>query len=1603
MDNGDDCTESNATIIEVVLANIGPSTYGSGKFLLPSKLPTNDISKYRVVYDESRGCYEVCHRSIRHFYKAENMPKIVLASPSANHTEVEPFRYSITRPSSKCTIVPKDEEAVTITTVSKTAICVEDAHAEEATTPNPACKIETNVKSPVSPTPCSEPEVSKGTYYRSPSGFHWAAMVEDEEEGCEDEQDCTPSKESALTTAFVPEDILGSRFVLPAITENGDLAQMTAKSQTTALLIPEYYVSPTGQDRATMDEEEHFESGANPPPEAYSNACTDSEPLSPVTPISTTSSDSDKTHLEKDSEREDLSSKHLALNLYGLPEKHDVSGFTGDKWRKRWNDNSCIQGLDLQMREVNYETYKTHAYNYMQQHNSHWTFIKVKAQEHPILAEHGNPNDETAIEESETDYSDADGSRNALMGDNMSDASYDLPNLRQYVPEYTTEEVNAVLSQIDDATRSSPIANQYARGVIDWTHMCRASKAILASGSYHQTCLEEADRSVDWFWDVVRDDGSTAFHYRGCVKPQSTPNSTCNAIKTEEVHHYNFCGNPVDTKSATPPAVSMWFAFSPGVTEHAKTASKSMHKQVLMSQAGKYLDPFSYSGPKVFRFMQGTALQEFATGLAEKVYIPEGIWMTDYFGRDEGKPQCSTYVSNCFDGSYDTLNHPLQPYVISAGNDGDTVTNDGQRLHPMNVSKTRAPVGARSNLWYIQAVDDMASDIVSGESVRTSQSPEALLLDDCQAVIAQLTLAANPTEKTDHKVVTSFGERDIAACLKSSIELTAIEVGSILSEVNLLLDQNEKQHLDKECDVLKERLRCLIDPSGQPVDNVKIVEDTSNPSTEPVEKSTTNTIIVRLPIYNIHPIVTESVNIDTKNVAPSYINQLCQAEVDVSAVQHFNVGVDTQETRTVNGTTSVPVAIDEAVVDNGKDFVLTIASEDCGSPSAIDLVSYDEDLANEDLNEGSGEISSDNTALEEMGLDGSAGELEPKILEQSAHQALRWQVLTLEKYAASTDSGLLEELSGNPEALASPRDMSESLHDVEDQSSLNTSQFKRPGFIHEDDSLEGISFFSTPTKRGLESWLNEGDSKDQALLMPEDNADEDHEEPPAKASRYKRPEAALGFRSKNVVQYKDDFVDDLSAIEEGFEDSGMDSDEYSPDKSGRIIDCWPESEDEEQGPAPDIFVKVIDVENVADNMTAPVSVTKPKKGCDACSKPHGPSVKLRPKTLESKRNELKKPHQKNSSDAHNIMSPHITNGIAEDQIVCIAADGSLPRSAISVLASPHVATRENIATKVEYLEALIPNAYIPEVKIPELLLPPPILPVASISEMLVFYETTSLVVIPESNLPALQTLDSTFIDQDSRQQDVLNAHQTSTMTDCSPPRVTAQHPDMPVPTNVTADLSAIVIDSVIIGDDEFADDSEVENCVLSSDEVDVKERAWVLEYPDYLQVDHNAVEEDVPKDGKYYGVDFDLLEIGNGIPANTHAVSEVTNVGHDALRIAFPLALSCEEEFKKQLNIAILIPLPAEDEDELRHEEAVEELEMAQEQLMETAEPLNQEVGRPVSAMSPGSKTDEETQSTVFDCGGLLDFTLPRPKLGDCLLYGSIAAYLGYRIYSAFR
>ena len=1268
-------------------------------------------------------------------------------------------------------------------------VSVEHMHTEAGTPPILPCDASTQ-SSPL----LALETLSVGLPHDSLTGPDWADIVEDEIE-----QSMAKDKDASCiaicsSIAISSDDTSCFKVDLEPSIEAQDDASLTTGIQSIEVLIPTYYTSATGQDWADMDNEEHLISCNGSLPELDSSIPTDSEPTSPATLVSICLTESDEKSQDYD-DFESLSVCLQALDLSGLPRKHEQYEATGQDWQTCSRYLANMTGLNLQVGDRNYKSGRMHLEDYLYGRSS-WNLSNVPGQKHYKNTQKGNNSKKNASEYSETEYN-ADNFNNNDTQDQLYDVSNSLPNLRQYIPQNTTEQLNEVLAQMDETTRKLPVATQYAQGVIDWTHMCQASRDILAVSKRPRRFLQQADRSVDWFWDVVKADGSKAFHYRGLSTPESVPVLSSEITATKPVHHYNYCGSPLYAKSATPPAVSLWFAFSPGVADHNVKSKISLHKQVLMSEAGNYLDPFAYSGPEVSHFMQGTALQEFATGLVEKVYVPVGTWMDDDYGPDEDVPQLSTRVSRWFNGSFDTINRPIFPYVVTAGDDGDTVINDGQHVHSISISKARKPVEAVSSLRYVQMADGTADDRIN--TMSTSQTHN--ILNDCETIIAQIMSTGDPDANASSKIVLSFGEFTPKTCLRTNIKSTATELSAVLSKLDMLIEKDTKSELDKECDMLTERLHTLVDPS-------RLLPDHGQP----------NKGIARGPA---------------------------------------------EEPAANNG-------LNEAIVDKYSD-------RQC-------------------------ETSTGDIFWRRPGLDGVEGELETEIFKQTSQPALHDKVLVCVASIAGTKDDLsAAKLSEKLECTANNTSAKDSAQGIEFESSVTLPHHKRPGYIYEGDSLEGSSFFSTQTKQQFESWLNKEDSEDLKVTTSGDEIDEEIVELMAYGSPFKRPKAALGFR-------RDNLRNDLCVNDNDSEHSGEGSDAYLSDNSGMMINEWPDSEDEAEPPS-DICVKVLDTREIAGHIT-----------------------------------EIKTP------------------------------------------------------------EALIPDEDIPDKDIPELLLPDPKISLTPVSQMAAPNMTTAEMSMPRASLPTYVISETSVTEHLPKQEDDRGDHDTELILERASSTALPtidKPPESPVFPTIIRSISASTATSIIIEDDEFEDDSDVENCLLSEHEVAVRERVWLRNNPGYVNTcDTNVlVEDDIPRGGKHCGVDFDLLKFEDTTPV-LPCINLETIPQEPVTAEAAPLSIqSINSKFREELELAIATPLPPALEDEVAL--AQEELRGAAAHNVDDSEVSEQYVEQVAPTMVPSD--DLQPQPPLFDCGGLLEFSLPRPKVGDILLYGSIAIYLGHRLYSALR
>lgn len=106
------------------------------------------------------------------------------------------------------------------------------------------------------------------------------------------------------------------------------------------------------------------------------------------------------------------------------------------------------------------------------------------------------------------------------------------------------------------------------------------------------------------------------------------------------IHHFNYLGNGVRCKSATPPAISLLVAVAGAKASFILDGLEplNLHGYAVMRSAMKLVDPVIYHGPIEDLSLRGERLREAATGFCEKFYTRHGTWEGDDYEEDEDRP-----------------------------------------------------------------------------------------------------------------------------------------------------------------------------------------------------------------------------------------------------------------------------------------------------------------------------------------------------------------------------------------------------------------------------------------------------------------------------------------------------------------------------------------------------------------------------------------------------------------------------------------------------------------------------------------------------------------------------------------------------------------------------------------------------------------------------------------------------------------------------------------------------------------------------------------------------------------------------------------------------
>ncbi|MCJ1249755.1 hypothetical protein MMC30_006981 [Trapelia coarctata] len=453
---------------------------------------------------------------------------------------------------------------------------------------------------------------------------------------------------------------------------------------TTSQLVPEWYNSPTGQNWADLVDDEQKLSDSTDAERSGSRNVTgdglDTTEPSPITSTGTFFEKNDLTDAElQDIRYGDLSREIISLDLEGLPMKSEAKG---------WDKVVCVQVLDLQVRDANEAT----------------------------LADFFS-NGEGSV----TDHDDGS-IEHSIPRKGEVNTDRDLPDLRQYIPDDTSQDIRATLQNSNEKFVNR---NEWAQGQVDWHYMCQASRRLLASGEgERRPLLETAGRSEYY------QTGSGLRTTAGASTPEARP-----------MHHFNFNGEPVFCKSSTPPAVSCWVAESPALRYRFDYDGR-LHRMVTSFEAAKYVDPYLKYGPEKIETIGGTALREQVTGQVEKIYPSHGTWTEDVLALDDDIPVNGGESTTCTSMFCAHVNH-LPRLETDQVDSGDPIVNDDGRHHPPGKRSDRTVIGRPSWLSWMENVDD-------GEEEPESEPP-VTVQHDTVSVREEVNREVPPQEKAVEK------------------------------------------------------------------------------------------------------------------------------------------------------------------------------------------------------------------------------------------------------------------------------------------------------------------------------------------------------------------------------------------------------------------------------------------------------------------------------------------------------------------------------------------------------------------------------------------------------------------------------------------------------------------------------------------------------------------------------------------------------------------------------------------------------------------------------------------------------------------------------------
>ena len=324
------------------------------------------------------------------------------------------------------------------------------------------------------------------------------------------------------------------------------------------------------------------------------------------------------------------------------------------------------------------------------------------------------------------------------------------------------------------------------------------------------------------------------------------------------IHHFNFLGDGMPYKNATPPAVSLFAAVRGAKTglmempvdKNKETSDISIPPgYALMRNAMKYVDPVIYHGRRENLLLGGEDLRETATGLCEKFYSEHDTWRNDKYDECEDRPRLD---------EMEVLDYPFESLPVN-----------GWFRHERVMSReTLREVSWDVSRWL---TDLLQQKLKQRRASRRKASPlqEMTMLDDLNAV----------AEKKSDIPQTSTSSKSGDAG-KTSASGWTVDLDGFLGKCDNWADE-----IDDEYDTTPEPNAAVVVKTSSAAAQFPAVEETEA-ETEPDEESNSAQASDVVPLSEQLPELTSTSNSSIIDEDEATDSPSTPPEVQPAAMQH---------------------------------------------------------------------------------------------------------------------------------------------------------------------------------------------------------------------------------------------------------------------------------------------------------------------------------------------------------------------------------------------------------------------------------------------------------------------------------------------------------------------------------------------------------------------------------------------------------------------------------------------------------------------------------------------------------------------------------------------